>query len=343
MLAEVVRHQESTMPDPDPRSRAVGVVTVASMSPDMISSPEANVGHAFAEAPDFSDQLRAAERGERTAPATYRSSRVTPEGEWEMGELRPTTEGEMLTSLDAFLSAGEIAARKRGDEETADRAPSSRANTTFLGREELNTGLDLLAEREWSAYLQADPANRIVFFAPAASRGPRSMDFIGHAIADRVRARHPELADRVQVYDSLDDSVFSGLDATHARIELPDDWVSGGGMITGDAKQIAVALRQIGRDDLIPTMQACLVVARDDQLANGLQFTADGPNRTRQTLPVVAAYRSAAGPRDMTAWGTHSSVDHNDSYLRLLAQYQAEVTGQAVDLPQASLLQRPYR
>ncbi|HEX9153761.1 MAG TPA: hypothetical protein VF809_02995 [Candidatus Saccharimonadales bacterium] len=289
------------------------------------------------------DQLSEAETIGGTGVVVYQPSTVNQQGVWDIAPYATEQrEDEMLRGLDGYLEAGALAAEQLGETETAIRARNARENLTFIGNEEFEEATAGMANY-WQTYLAADSSNQIFVFRPSTSRTYKSADFTADSILAHIGAvNDTHISGRIVFVDE-NYSVLQDSSPEHVKIILVDDWISSGAMMRADARQVANALRRAGQERFIGNIEANLVVARRDQLEYPPQFIDDERAGTRRSLPIAAYYHSPAlEEAGMYVFGAHSSVDHNDAFLRYLGEIQAKASGHEVALPAAALIQRPY-
>lgn len=292
-------------------------------------------------APRLAEQLSQ----HRPQVLVYLPSSVTPDGQWHFA---PNTvqvdETTMIHGLNTFLEHAAAAADAQGDKEGAQRAQKAREQVSFIGAHEFGQAASGIADY-WHRFLQEDPDNQLVVFSPKLSRPYKSADFVTDAVTNNLKAQDPEVAESGRIHFADQDlSFLHGSDPSKTKIVLVDDWVSSGAMMRSDARGVAAELRRAGLDSFVDRIEANLLVVKEEHLDEPLQFISNEKTGERRELP-TQAYFVAASQEDagMHVFGAHSSVDHNDSYLRSLAEQQAQVTGQEVRLPEAALIQRPYR
>lgn len=276
-----------------------------------------------------------------TGTVAYNPSIVTAEGEWRISQdVASTEEQSMLAETGTFLMWAAESADKEGDHDAAERARAALRNLAFVSSVGFTEATSGIAD-SWQAYLEGHQSNSIVVFDPNTTRGTKSADYVRESVLNQL---DPRYAGRVSLL--MRDADNRGrLDPSHAKVVLLDDWMSSGAMMRSDAREAARILQLQGEGRLASTIEANLVVAREDQLAEGaIRYIDDNSEQTSRVLPISAYYKTPAqGEAGMYVFGTHSSVDHNDSFLRHCAEMIARETGQDVALPPAALIQRPYQ
>jgi hypothetical protein len=337
VLGRPSRGSRSQIAEPAPKAQAVEQPAPI----EEIQQEQVEPLRTFAPAPSFAEQIASAEAGERANPLRYEPVSIDKDGGWLLSDEREvTTEGEALLNLRNFMERAVAVAQQTGDAEMLERAESSLKKTMFMGERETQTAIEGMA-KYWSDYLNEDPARRMLIHVPEHYLGKSNGLVIEQILANLEATLPPEVFERMQL---LSPDHLSGIDPENAKVVIADDWIGRGATLKTDARTVATMLRQAGRTDLIPAIEANLLVAREDQLED-MMFIEDDRRvePVRRRLPVVAYYRAEGNENALRPFGTHGTNDTNDGTFRAWAILMAAQTGQPVRLPEVALVRAEYK
>lgn len=254
----------------------------------------------------------------------------------------PSTEGEIIVGLDNFLTQAAA--------DGVEAASSFRENVGIIGRPEREEATRYLAA-DWLGFLAADEGNKVFVYRPAFANGRRpakSNEYIASeveaALHDKVDGNYEAVRGRVlDVTDNL--AELAAADPTKTRVAIVDDWAVTAETSVRYAEKLASTLQAAGGGEHVRNIELDLVVARQDQVQRGIQFT--NPQGNQQSLPIVAYYRAPAvtgNPGDPSPSGSHSSADkYFQSYLVGFGQQMAQKRGAPVHLPAAAFIAAQYK
>lgn len=311
-------------------------------------SPEESV-FTFVPVPSFTAQI--AEASHRTT--LLRTVRSEVDGNLGVSKigLETVTEGDAILELDAFL---QHAAHKISDEYDPltgqpammkpDQVAHFRENLAFIGRPELQEAVEGIAAY-WKQSLLADPDQQILLVSPNKLQEKpvrKSSEYIGdHILKEFTRITQddsPHIRGRVRRFEEVLPRIRSHFNE-HTKIVIPEDWIASGTTIKNNVSTIQRLIAKTGEQVNQSQIETNLIVARADQVSNGITVKGKTPLRT------IAYYESPpatiyGGPLPT---GFHSTEDYGFSeVLQKMGSAMARKTKHNTTMPALANVRPEY-
>lgn len=266
------------------------------------------------------------------------------------------TEQEALIGLHEFLKTAGQNPDVVGEENTA-IAASMVDSLAFIGKEELDEASAGFAEY-FKKQLDDDENLQIItyvgFQSGGVARDGKSRKSDGY-ILEKVVAHFSD--DEIQRYgDRFTTDIQDASDAYRTKVVMLDDWAVSGTQL----RQADSDLRYSLEKDRIDETEACLVVASEDRIKNGLTTYGDKPLKIKAYFkskdPKVKSDMASALTVEGDSYpgyvtGAHSSSDFNfDRRIAHMVASATEAKEAGVEVPEVllsmpggTMIDRPYR
>lgn len=264
---------------------------------------------------------------------------------------RVVSEAEVITDYYGFLGRVQAAAENDGSpagEVILSDARRFAVETVFMTkseREEAARGVGA----HYTSFVQADERNTVMFFVPA-NRKDHSQGFVSREVADSIKST-PEIKDRI-IVTSLEEKEqnverLRRLDPNHVKIAVLDDWSVSGNHLASSVAHAAQSLQREGLEGFKKCLEVGLLIARDDQVEDGLTSILQDVESTYGLEPLsLVTYFTAPtrqhyhGPMPT---GSHASVDYGfESRIQSMRDYLETATQESERLPWMASIIRQY-